>query len=206
VLKIWGRTNSVNVKKALWCAEELGLRYERVDAGREHGVVDTPEYRKLNPNGLVPTIEDDGFVHWESHAIVRYLAAKYGAGSLWPDDLRVRAEADRWMDWVVSTLNPAMRAAFWGLVRTPAAERDAKGIAESVVRSSEVLALADAALAHRLHIAGGTFTMGDIPLGCHFYNWMLLPIERRPLPHLEAWYQRLTQRAAYRKIVMLPLS
>lgn len=206
MLRIWGRTNSVNVKKALWCAEELGLRYERVDAGREHGVVDTPEYRKLNPNGLVPTIEDDGFVHWESHAIVRYLAAKYGGGSLWPDDLRVRAEADRWMDWVVSTLNPAMRAAFWGLVRTPPAERDARAISESVARSSEVLATVDAALAHRLHIAGQTFTMGDIPLGCHVYNWMLLPIERRPLPHLEAWHQRLTQRAAYRKIVMLPLS
>lgn len=206
MLKIWGRTNSVNVKKALWCAEELGLRYERLDAGREHGVVDTPEYRKLNPNGLVPTIEDDGFVHWESHAIVRYLAAKHGAGTLWPDDLRVRAEADRWMDWVVSRLNPTMRTAFWGLVRTPAAERDAKAIAESVARSGELLAMADAALAQRPCIAGKSFTIGDIPLGCHVYNWMLLPIERRPLPHLEAWYQRLTRRAAYRKIVMLPLS
>lgn len=206
MLRIWGRTNSVNVKKALWCAEELGLRYERLDAGREHGVVDTPEYRKLNPNGLVPTIEDDGFVHWESHAIVRYLAAKHGAGSLWPDDLKTRAEADRWMDWVVSRLNPTMRTAFWGLVRTPTAERDARAIAESVARSGELLVMADAALANRPYIAGESFTMGDIPLGCHVYNWMLLPIERRSLPHLEAWYQRLTRRAAYRKIVMLPLS
>jgi glutathione S-transferase len=206
VLKIWGRTNSVNVKKALWCAEELGLQYERLDAGREHGVVDTPAYRKLNPNGLVPTIEDDGFVHWESHAIVRYLAAKHGAGTLWPDDLRMRAAADRWMDWVASRLNPTMRTAFWGLVRTPAGERDAQAIAESVVRSGELLVMADAALANCPYIAGESFTMGDIPLGCHVYNWMLLPIERRPLPHLEAWYRRLTQRAAYRKVVMLPLS
>jgi glutathione S-transferase len=206
MLKIWGRTNSVNVKKALWCAEELGLRYKRVDAGREHGVVDTPEYRKLNPNGLVPTIEDDGFVHWESHAIVRYLSAKHGTGTLWPEDLRVRAEADRWMDWVVSRLNPTMRTAFWGLVRTPPADRDARAIAESVERSGELLVMADTALANRSYIAGASLSMGDIPLGCHVYNWMLLPIERRPLPHLEAWYQRLTQRGAYRKIVMLPLS
>lgn len=206
MLKIWGRTNSVNVKKALWCAEELGLAYERIDAGRQHGVVDTPEFRSLNPNGLVPTIEDDGFVLWESHAIVRYLAAKYGAGNLWPDDLRVRADADRWMDWVVSMLNPTMRVAFWGLVRTPPAERDAKAIAASIVRSGELLVMVDTVLAARPYIAGDAFTMGDIPLGCHVYNWMMLPIERRPLPHLEAWHERLTTRAAYQKIVMLPLS
>ncbi len=206
MLRIWGRTNSVNVKKALWCAEELGLAYERRDAGGKHGVVDTPEYRALNPNGLVPTIEDEGFVHWESHAIVRYLAAKYGAGSLWPDDLRVRAEADRWMDWVVSRLNPTMRVAFWGLVRTPPAERDEKAIAESIARSGELLVMLDAALASRPFIAGEALTMGDIPLGCHIYNWMMLPIERRPLPHLQAWYERLTKRAGYRKVVMLPLS
>src|SRR3989304_1196014 len=99
MLRIWGRTNSVNVKKALWCAEELGLAYERIDAGLQFGVVDTAEYRKLNPNGLVPTIEDHGFVLWESHAIVRYLAAKHGAGTLWPTDLKVRADAARWVGW-----------------------------------------------------------------------------------------------------------
>jgi len=206
MLKIWGRTNSVNVKKALWCAEELGLEYARIDAGRQYGVVDTPEYRKLNPNGLVPTIEEDGFVLWESHAIVRYLSARHGAGTLWPDDIRVRADADRWMDWAGGTLNPAMRVAFWGLVRTPPAERDARAIAESVARSGELLAMVDAVLANRPYIAGDAFTMGDIPLGCHAYNWMTLPIERRPLPHLEAWHRRLTTRPAFKKIVMLPLS
>src|SRR3970040_1761800 len=113
MLKIWGRTNSVNVKKALRAAEELGLKYERIDAGMQFGVVDTPEYRKLNPNGLVPTIEDDGVVLWESHAIVRYLAAKYGAGTLCPTDLRERADADRWMDWTFGFAN-AFRAVFWG--------------------------------------------------------------------------------------------
>lgn len=206
MLRIWGRNNSVNVKKALWCAEELGLPYERIDAGREHGVVDTPEFRKLNPNGLVPTIEDDGFVLWESHAIVRYLAASRGAGTLWPEDARVRADADRWMDWVVSTLNPTMRAAFWGLVRTPPAERDAKAIAASATRSGELLGMVDAVLADRPFIAGDHLTMGDIPLGCHIYNWLMLPIERPSLPHLEAWHAGLAKRPAFRKIVMLPLS
>ena len=163
-------------------------------------------FRSLNPNGLVPTIEDDGFVLWESHAIVRYLSAGHGAGSLWPADIRVRADADRWMDWAGGTLNPAMRAAFWGLVRTPPAERDAKTIAESAARSGELLAIVDAALAGRPYVAGETLTMGDIPLGCHVYNWMMLPIERRPLPRLEDWYRRLTQRPAFKQVVMLPLS
>src|SRR3954452_13688692 len=99
MLKIWGRTNSVNVKKALWAAEELGLRYERIDAGMQYGVTKTPEYLRMNPNALVPTIDDEGFVLWESHSIVRYLAAKHGAGSLWPIDVKVRADSDRWMDW-----------------------------------------------------------------------------------------------------------
>ena len=206
MLKIWGRTNSLNVKKVLWCAEELGLAYERIDAGLEHGVVNTPEYRRLNPNGLVPTIDDDGFVLWESHAIVRYLSAKHGAGILWPDDVRVRADADRWMDWASTTLNPAMRTVFWGLVRTPPAERNAKAIVESTVRAGELLGMVDAALADRPFIAGDSLTMGDIPIGCHAYNWMMLPIERRPLPHLEAWHLRLTKRPGFRKVVMLPLS
>jgi len=206
MLKIWGRTNSINVKKVLWCAEELGVAYERIDAGLEHGVVNTPEYRRLNPNGLVPTIDDEGFVLWESHAIVRYLAAKHSAGILWPDNLRVRADADRWMDWASTTLNAAMRIVFWGMVRTSPAERNTKAIAESVVRAGELLEMVDAVLAKRPYIAGDNFTMGDIPIGCHAYNWMMLPIERRPLPHLEAGYQRLTIRPGFRKIVMLPLS
>src|SRR5258708_15720137 len=127
MLKIWGRTNSVNVKKALWAAEELGLKYERIDAGMQFGVNNTPEYRRMNPTGLVPTIEDDGFVLWESHSIVRYLAAKHGAGTLWPNDLRVRADAERWMDWAF-TFQAAFRTVFWGLVRTPAEKRDMTAI------------------------------------------------------------------------------
>ena len=113
MLKIWGRVNSVNVKKALWAAEELKLKYERIDAGMEHGIVKTPDYLKMNPNSLVPTIDDDGFVLWESHAIVRYLAAKHGAGTLWPADLKQRADSDRWMDWAHTFAREFQRPVFW---------------------------------------------------------------------------------------------
>lgn len=205
MLKIWGRTNSVNVKKALWCIEELGLNYERIDAGLQFGVVDTPEYRRLNPNGLVPTIEDHGFVLWESHAIVRYLAAKYGAGRLWPLDLERRADADRWMDWAFS-FQAAFRPVFWGLIRTPTEKRDARAIDEGCSKSAELLGHLDAALAGRRYVAGEEFTMGDIPIGCHVHLWLRLPIERPRHPHLEAWFARLLGRTPYRKVVDIPIS
>lgn len=205
MLKLWGRTNSVNVKKALWCIEELELKYERIDAGLQFGIVDTPEYRRLNPNGLVPTIEDHGFVLWESHAIVRYLAAKHGAGRLWPIDLEQRADADRWMDWAFS-FQTAFRPVFWGLIRTPVEKRDARAIEEGCRKSAELLGYLDAALAGRRYVAGEDFTMGDIPIGCHVHLWLRLPIERPRHPYLEAWFARLLERAPYRKVVDIPIS
>ena len=131
MLKIWGRVNSVNVKKALWAAEELGLKYERIDAGMQFGVSKTPEYLKMNPNSLVPTIDDDGFVLWESHAIVRYLAAKHGAGTLWPADLQ-GARRRRALDGLGVHLPERVPCApvFWGLIRTPPEKRDMKAIEE----------------------------------------------------------------------------
>jgi glutathione S-transferase len=205
MLKVWGRTNSVNVKKALWAAEELGLQYQRIDAGMAYGVVKTPEYRKLNPNSLVPTIEDDGFVLWESHAIVRYLAAKHGAGTLWPSDVRPRAEADRWMDWAYS-FQAAFRAVFWGLVRTPSEQRDMKAIEEARVKCGELLAIPDQTLSARPYLGGSAFTMGDIPLGCHVQLWMRLQIERPAHRGLQAWFERLCARPAFKKVVDIPLS
>ena len=118
MLKIWGRKNSINVQKVLWCCAELGIKYDRIDAGMEHGVNNTPEYRAMNPNGTIPTIDDDGFVLWESHAIVRYLAAKHGAGTLWPADLKQRADSDRWMDWAHTFAREFQRPVFWALART----------------------------------------------------------------------------------------
>lgn len=204
MLKIWGRTNSVNVKKALWCVEELGLPYERVDAGMQHGVVNTPAYRKMNPNGLVPTLEEDGFILWESHSIVRYLAARHGKGTLWPTDERTRAVANQWMDWAFS-FQGAVRDAFWNLIRTPADKRDAAAIERSRAKSGDMAGILDAALAGRAYVAGA-FSMGDIPIGCEVQRWMRLPIERPKLPQLEAWFERLCARPAFRKNVDIPLS
>ncbi len=205
MLKIWGRTNSVNVKKVLWCVEELGLTYERIDAGMQYGVVNTPEYRKMNPNGLVPTIKDDGFVLWESHTIVRYLGAKYGAGKIWPLDLWQRADAERWMDWAFTFL-AAFRPVFWGLVRTPPEQRDTAAIEEGRKTCAGLLGRLDASLAGRNYVAGKSFTIGDIPIGCHVQLWMRLPIERPTHPALEAWFARLLERAPFRKVVDVPLS
>jgi glutathione S-transferase len=200
MLRIWGRTNSVNVKKALWCAEELGLKYERIDAGMQFGVVNTPEYRRMNPMARVPTIDDDGFVLWESHSIVRYLSAKHSAGNLWPTDLRLRASAERWMDWAFS-LQAAMRDVFWGLIRTPPEKRDPKAIEAGCRQSAELAAMLDANLAERPYVAGASFTMGDIPIGCEVQRWLRVPIERPPLPHLEAWFKRLRERPPFVRIV-----
>jgi glutathione S-transferase len=205
MLKIWGRLNSVNVKKAMWAVEELGLKYERIDAGLHFGVTKTPEYRRMNPNSLVPTIDDDGFVLWESHSIVRYLAAKHGAGTLWPADLRVRADAERWMDWAF-TLQSAMRDVFWGLIRTPPEKRDMKAIEAGAKRSAELLAVPEAMLAGKRYVAGETFTMGDVPLGCEVQRWMRVPIERPRLPNVEAWFERLRARPAFLKFVDVPLT
>lgn len=206
MLRIWGRVNSVNVKKALWAAEELGLQYERIDAGLQFGVTKTPEYRRMNPNSLVPTIEDDGFVLWESHSIVRYLAAKHAAGTLWPTDLRVRADAERWMDWAF-TLQNAMRDVFWGLIRTPPEKRDMRAIEAGAKRSADLLeAVLETALAGKDYLTGKNFTMGDIPLGCEVQRWMRVPIERPRLPAVEAWFERLRARPAFLKIVDVPLT
>jgi glutathione S-transferase len=205
MLKIWGRVNSVNVKKALWAAEELGLEYERIDAGMQFGVNKTPEYLRMNPTGLIPTIDDDGFLLWESHTIVRYLAAKHGAGTLCPSDLRARADAERWMDWAF-TFQGAMRSVFWGLIRTPPEKRDPKAIEEGRLKSAELLAVPEALLARRKYVIGDTFTMGDIPLGCEVQRWMRVPIERPAFPNVEAWFERLRERPAFRKCVDLPLT
>ena len=205
MLRIWGRPNSVNVKKALWAAEELGLEYERIDAGMEHGVVGSPEYRALNPNGLVPTMDDGGFILWESHAIVRYLAAKHPERGLWIAEPRARADNERWMEWSYS-FQAQFRPVFWGLVRTPPEKRDMKAIEEARAKCAQLLAVPDAALRARKYLGGEALGTGDIPLGCHVQLWMRMQIERPEHPGLSAWFERLCARPAFRKIVDIPLS
>ncbi|SDH47366.1 glutathione S-transferase family protein [Pseudomonas panipatensis] len=206
MLKIWGRMNSSNVRKALWCAEEAGLAYERIDAGGAFGLVNEPPYRALNPNGVVPTLEDDGLVLWESNAIVRYLAAQYAPGSLYPHDPRQRASADKWMDWTTSTFAGPFRTVFWGTLRTPPEQRDPAAIAAAIDACAKALAVPEQTLARQPYLSGEHFAMGDIPLGSFIYAWFEMPIERPPLPHLAAWYARLRERPAYRKAVMTALT
>ncbi|MBL8383921.1 MAG: glutathione S-transferase [Burkholderiales bacterium] len=205
MLKIWGRTSSVNVQKVMWAVAELGLAHERVDAGLHYGIVNEPWYRAMNPNGRVPVIDDDGFVLYESNAIVRYLAARHGAGTLCPADLQVRADADRWMDWATSTMAPVMTPLFWGMIRTPPEKRDAAAIEAERLKMEEVMAILDARLADRPYLAGASLTMGDIPAGCFTYRWYALPMPHGEHPHLARWYARLAERPAFRAQVMHPL-
>ena len=206
MVKIRGRTNSINVQKVLWCAGEIGLKYERVDAGLQFGKNREDWYLAMNPNGLVPTIEDDGLVLWESHTIVRYLAAKYGDGKLYPADLRTRADGERWMDWALSTLFLDSRNLFWELIRTPPEKRNPELIERSRKSLCDIWGRLDRALAGRKYVAGSDLTVGDIPVGAWAFRWYALPIERPELKNLRAWYERLTERPAYREHVMLPLS
>jgi len=206
MLVIWGRSNSINVQKVLWCCEEMGLAYQRMDAGGAFGVVSTQRYRELNPNGLVPAIDDDGFVLWESNAVVRYLAARHSAGNLWPSHIHMRAEADCWMEWCNTTLWPALRPLFIALIRTPPQSRDRSAIEDARLRTAAALRTIDMHLANHEHVAGEAFSMGDIPLACCAWRWLTLPIERPALGNLERWFDAMTKRPAYRRIVMHPLS
>jgi glutathione S-transferase len=206
MITVYGRTNSSNVLKVTWCLGELNLPFELKDLGGPFGSSKDPGYLSLNPNGLVPTLVEDGFVLWESNAIVRYLAAEHGKGTLWPDDLRERASADRWMEWHGSVLGEAMSPMFYGLVRTRPEIRDPAAIAASREAAAAAFAILDRALAGSDHVAGSRFSMGDIPVGIAAYRWFNLPIEREDRPHLKAWYERLCRRPAFRKQVMIGLS
>ncbi|CAN5301600.1 glutathione S-transferase [soil metagenome] len=205
MLKIWGRANSINVQKVLWCCDELGVEYERIDVGGPFGGTRDPEYLAMNPNALVPTISDDGFVLWESNAIVRYLSAKHG-GTLYPEDLRERADADRWMDWQLGTLWVALRPVFLGLIRTPPEERDEAAIETARKRTAATWDILENHLEGRDYALGDAFTMADIPLGVSIYRWLQLPVERPPIPNLEAYHERLAERQVFRDKVMLPLN
>ena len=205
MLKVWGRRNSQNVQKVMWLVGELGLPHEHIPAGGPFGRLTDPEFGALNPNRLVPVIEDNGASVWESHAIVRYLAAQYGGPRYWPEEARERSEFDRWMDWGQALWQPAfLTGVFWGFYRTPEPQRDGKAIDRSVARCSELMRIVDRALEDRTYLAGDHFTIGDIPLGATLYRYFELEIDRPSLPRVEAWYDRLKSRAAYREHVMIP--
>jgi glutathione S-transferase len=206
MMKIWGRKNSVNVQKVLWCCDELEVPYERIDAGGDFGLTREPDYLAMNPTGLIPTIEDDGFTLWESNTIVRYLSAKHGANTLWPQDHAARALAEKWMDYQLGTLWVAFRAAFLGLVRTPPEKRNVGRIGASLEDTAEALSVLDAHLAGNEYVAGTGFTVGDVALGSTVYRWLNMEIERPEMPNLEAWHAHLTARPAYQENVMVPFT
>ena len=226
MLKLWGRMSSINVKKVVWTAQELGLDFQRTEAGGLFGLVKTLEYVQRNPNSLVPAIEDDDYVLWESNVIVRYLCAKYdnpmlaasraallpegarlaGNGPLYPPDLRERFDAERWMDWQQTTLNPASRLGFWQLIRTSPERRNAELIAESNEAVESLMATLDAHLAQRSFMVGERFTMADIPLACEVHRWFGLPQPRQERPHVERWFESIRARQASKGVLDMALS
>lgn len=208
MLRLWGRLSSINVRKVVWAAQELGITLQRTDAGGQFGIVCEPHYLGLNPNGLVPLIEDEdtGTVLWESNPIVRYLCARHAPGDLYPEALRERFLAEQWMDWQQTTLNPAGRDAFIQWVRTPAAQRNDALIAASVAATEPLMDLLDAHLANQPFMAGERFTMADIPVACEVHRWWSLPQDRPARPHLERWYNLVSTRPGARGVLDQPLS
>jgi glutathione S-transferase len=206
MLKVWGRKNSINVQKVLWTCDELGLPWQRIDAGMAFGVNNTPEFLTINPNGLVPVINDSGFILWESHAIMRYLARKHGMGTLWPSDPQVAARADQWMDWYHCTLFPDMRPIFINLVRTPAEKRNMQEVEARHMLLIKNMVILDQVLANQPYVAGQEFSIADIPLGLAVFRWFNMNIERPSMPNIMTWFERLTARPAMKPHMELPLT
>jgi glutathione S-transferase len=207
-LTIWGRANSVNVQKVLWCAEELGLSYQRIDAGMAFGRNTEPDYLAMNPNGRVPTLVDGDFVLWESNSIMRYFALAYGQGSaVYPVAPKARAAVDRWLDWTLSTLQPVDRPVFWALVRTPVEKRDMAAIQKDADAEAVVWRITDAQLATRKFIEGDQFTLADIALGAYARRWFGVEGVTKPaLPHLERWFAQFAARPGFQKFLAPPMS
>ncbi|MFP9459278.1 glutathione S-transferase family protein [Pectobacterium brasiliense] len=205
MITIWGRDNSTNVKKVLWCAEELALPYQHIVAGGQFGLNHEADYLAMNPNGLIPCLRDDDLVLWESNTIVRYLAAQYGQDSLYLADPGKRAGAEKWMDWATS-LDFSFGPVFVNIVRTPPEKRDTALVQKGIAECERLFDIVDTVLANQPWLSGDQFGVGDIPLGCIAYGWLNMPIEQQSHPHLERWYQQLTERPAYQKHVMIPLS
>jgi glutathione S-transferase len=207
MLKIWGRNTSSNVQKAMWAVGELNLEHERFDVGGNYGKNREPAYLSMNPNGLVPTLQEGDFILWESNAIVRYLARQYGAGTLEPFEPKDIGRANQWMDWQLSVVAPAIHAAFWGLIRTPEDKRDMAAIAVSQNKTTDAMKILDAQLGRTEYVAGDKFSMGDIPVGVMAYRFRELCPDRPELKNLERWYASIAQRQAFKDHVgAIPLS
>ena len=201
MLQILGRTSSSNVQKVQWCCDELGLAYEQEDVGhgkRNHD----PEYLAMNPNGLVPTAIDNGFILWESNSIIEYLASKHGAGTLYPDDLQIRALASQWMGWTNTVAIPARRGLHRSMNVPPPEERDQKMIEAAKETFTKTMQMLDDRLAKSGFLADDVFTIGDMPAGVVTYQWYGFDVDHGDMPNLRRWYDQLAQRLGYRRHVM----
>jgi glutathione S-transferase len=208
MIKIWGRKTSSNVQKVMWAVGEIGLPHERIDIAGPFGKNREPAYLAMNPNGLVPTLEEeDGFLLWESNSVVRYLAAKHRASVLQPPDLRGQANASKWMDWQLSVAGPAIFECFWGLIRTPPEKRNMAVIDASKKKTTEAMTILDNQLGKTAYVAGDAFSYGDIPVGIIAYRFRQLVPERAALNNLERWYAAISSRQAFKDhISAVPLS
>lgn len=205
MIKIWGWIGSSNVQKVLWCCDELALAYELEDRGWPYPGYKEPAYLALNPNGLVPTIEDGDFVLWESNSVLRYLANKYGDGKLTPRTPEERASANRWMDWHLTIMGPLMGPIYRAFIRTAPEDRDPERIKVSQASAEKGWNILDRYLAESDYVGGKDFSIGDIPLGILAHRWFSLPIEHRGLNAVKSWYDRLCSRPAYQKHTSRPL-
>ena len=204
-LQIWGRMSSINVKKVVWTAREVGLDFERHEAGGVYGVVKTTAYVALNPNSQIPVLQDGDYVLWESNVITRYLSAKHSLGHLYPDNLQERFDAERWMEWQQTSVNPASRNGFWHLIRLPVDERDPALVVQSNAAVELLMATLDDHLATRRFMVGERFSMADIPLGCEVQRWFGLPQSRAARPHMERWFATLLARPAAKGVLDMAL-
>ncbi len=205
MIKVWGRKSSSNVQAVMWCLAELDLDCSRLDAGLTYGVVDTPEYRAMNPNGRVPTLQDGGNTPiWESGAILRYLANTYGPDPFWPSDPVERVRVDQWAEW--AKINVALEftsPVFWRVVRTPSSRRDQAAIDAAVSYLTGNLAIADEQLRTNLFLAGNDFTLADVQFAHCLYRYFDINIERRSLPNLERYYSLVSERVAFQRHVQV---
>ena len=206
ILHLWGRLSSINVRKVVWAAQEVGVPFTRTDAGGQFGIVQTAGYLRMNPNALVPVMQDGGIILWESNVIVRYLATRHPEAGLMPLAPAQRFEAEQWMDWQQTTTNPAGRTAFIQLVRTPVEKRDPERVRQSVAATEPLMAMLDQHLSQRAFMLGDKFSMADIPLGCEVHRWFGLPQPRPAWPHLERWFAALCARPASKGALDIPLS
>jgi len=209
MIKIWGRNTSSNVQKAMWAVGELKLEHTRIDVGGAFGKTKEPAYLAMNPNALVPTLEEeDGFTLWESNSIIRYLAGKHDkAGVLEPKDAKQRALASQWMDWQLSVLGPAITPAFWGLIRTPPEKRDAAAIKTSQEKTVTAMLMLEGQLAKTPFVAGPAFSYGDIPVGVMCFRYRQLVPDRPKTPNLDRWYDAIAKRKAFQdQVGSIPLS